>query len=309
MKKNILKKLAILILAVVFVVSFALPTFAADNEDNSDSINEKLGVPIVVYGGTLTAAQKQEVRDLLKIKNPKNTAEYEVTGADIAKYINGDPNSRMFSSAKITREEKGKGLKIDITTPENITEVTSEMYANALLTAGVEDATVEVVSPVKVSGHSALTGIYKAYDVSGVELDKDRMELANEELEVATDLASKDGMDNETASQLLTEIKKAIADQKPATKEDVEKIVNEQLNKLEIKLNDADRQMLIDLFEKMRHLNIDFGKVKGQLNDITSKVKDKFNELGIDQGFWEKLMSFLERLISGAVNFFKGIFG
>src|SRR5690625_7177294 len=93
------------------------------------------------------------------------------------------------------------------------------MYANALLTAGVDSATVEIASPVQVTGHSALTGIYKAYDEDGEELDKDRMELANEELNVATDLADKEGLSQEKVSELLTEIKKEIADQKPATKE------------------------------------------------------------------------------------------
>src|SRR5690606_19312640 len=100
----------------------------------------------------------------------------------------------------------------------------------------------DVASPIPVTGHSALSGIYKAYDEEGETLDKERMELANEELGVATDLAEKEGMTQEKVSELLTEIKKAIAEQNPATKEDIEKIIQEQLSKLEISLNEADRQ-------------------------------------------------------------------
>nr|WP_286171000.1 DUF1002 domain-containing protein [Lentibacillus populi] len=276
--------------------------------DKSESINEKLGVPIVVYGDTLSNSQKQEVRKLLEVKDPDNTEEYNVTGQDIANYIDGDPNSRMYSSAKITREEKGKGLTINIVTLENITEVTSEMYANALLTAGVEDATVDVASPVKVSGHSALTGIYKAYDVQGAELDKERMQLADEELDVSTDLAKKEGMNQEKVSELMTEIKKAIAEQDPATKEEVEQIVKEQLDKLQISLSDQDRQMLTNLFEKMRDLNIDFDKVKNQLEDIASTVKNKIDELGLDPGFWEKVGNFFREIFQMIGNFIKGLF-
>src|SRR5699024_8423185 len=158
----------------------------------------------------------------------------------------------MFSSAKIVREEKGKGLNVHIVTADNITQVTIEMYKNALLTAGVEDATVYVASPVKVSGHSALSGIYKAYDVEGEELDKERMELANEELDVATDLAEKDDVSKEEVTELLTEIKKMLADRKPVSREEVEQIVKEQIDKLNIKLDDADIQRLTDLFDKMR---------------------------------------------------------
>lgn len=301
--KQFLKIPTLFLLIIGLITALTQPIYAAD----SDSINEKLGVPIVVYGDTLTDAQKQEVRDLLKVTDPELVDEYNVTGQDIANYIDGDPHSRMFSSAKITREEKGTGLNVDIVTPDNITEVTSEMYANALLTAGVEDATVEVVSPVKVSGHSALTGIYKAYDVEGEQLDKERMELANEELDVATDLAKKEGMSQEKVSELLTEIKKDIAEQNPATKEDVEKIVKEQLDKLEISLSDADRQLLINLFEKMRDLNINFDQVKNQLEDIASKVKDKIDGLDLDEDFWDKVANFFAKFFQAISNFFKGL--
>src|SRR5699024_6849926 len=119
------------------------------------------------------------------------------------------------------------GIVVDIVTADNITAVSSEMYSNALLTAGVENALVEVASPVQVSGHSALSGIYKAYDASGADLDKDRMEVANEELDISTELSEKDGLSQEKVTELMTEIKKEIADKNPATREDVEEIVEE----------------------------------------------------------------------------------
>lgn len=308
MKYN-LKVIVSLLLIIGLVTGLSVPVKADDGgATDTDSINEKLGVPIVVYGDTLTDEQRTKVRELLEVTDSSGVKEYDVTGKDIANYIDGDPNSRMFSSAKIVRQEKGNGLTINIVTPANITAVSKEMYANALLTAGVEDATVDVASPVKVSGHSALAGIYKAYDVEGVELDKERMQLADEELDVATDLAEKDGMSQEKVSELLTEIKKQIAEQNPATKEDVERIVKEQLDKLEISLSDADRQMLINLFEKMRDLNIDFGKVKNQLEDIASTVKDKMDELGLDAGFWEKVANFFKTFFEQIGSFLKGLF-
>lgn len=302
--KRLMKKATLLMLMMALVMSVATSVLADSNDTDQEVVNEKLGDPIVVYGATLSAEQKEEVKKLLKVSDTQTVREFSVDGSDISKYIDGDPNSRMFSSAKIVRQEKGNGLTIRIVTPENITKVTSEMYANALLTAGVEDATVDVASPIPVTGHSALTGIYKAYDEEGEVLDKERMELANEELEVATDLAEKDGMTQEKVSELLTEIKKAIANQNPATKEDIEKIIQEQLDKLEISLNEADRQMLANLFDKMRELNIDFDKVKGQLEDLTSKIKDKAKELGLDEGFWEKVMNFFKELFNKIASWF-----
>lgn len=270
---------------------------------------KRLGVPIVVYGGNLTDEQKAQTEELLEVTNPDMVDIFTVTGEDLAKYIGGNPNSRMFSSAKITIEEEGVGLNVSIITPDNITEVTSEMYANALLTAGVENATVVVASPVKVTGHSALTGIYKAYDVGGVELDKERMELANEELNVATDLVKDAGLTSEQVSDLITRIKQAIAEQNPASIEDIERIVQEQLSKLEITLSDEDRQLLINLFEKMRNLDIDFDQVKNQLNDIASKVQGKIEDILADEGFWDNVGSFFKKLFEAIGQFFSGLFG
>lgn len=213
--------------------------------------------------------------------------EIYVDGNDLVKYIpDGDRNARMFSSAKITRQDAGKGLIIKIVTEENITQVTADMYGTAMLTAGIEDAVVEVASPKKVTGHSALTGIYKAYEVSGEVLDTERTDVANDELNLATKFAEDAGIDQAKVSELLTEIKKTISEQKPATKEEVEQIVSEQLSKLNIELSEADRQLLIDLMDRIRGLDIDFGKLSEQLSDFSNKIKEKLGE--IDPSFGKK---------------------
>jgi len=288
-----MKRISKMILIFILILGVAL---GISNVTHA-SIDELLGEPAVVYGGNLTDGQKEEVKRLLEV-NSEDVNEFTVTGQDLQKYIGGNPNSRMFSSVKITQKDNGHGIVVNIITAENITEVTSEMYNNALLTAGVENALVEVASPVQVSGHSALTGIYKAYDASGAELDEDRMEVANEELSISTELAEKEGMSKEKVTELMTEIKKEIAEKDPATREDVEEIVKDQLSKLEIELSEEDRQLLIDLFEKMRDLNIDFDKVREQLEDLTSTIKDKLGDIEIDEGFWEKVINWFKNLFN-----------
>ncbi|WP_087973708.1 DUF1002 domain-containing protein [Oceanobacillus rekensis] len=292
--KYTLKMVGLILIVFAFIVGFAAPAAAVSNT-------------IIIYGEKLTDAQRAEVRELLEITESDPVEEYDVTGQDYADFINGNPDSNMYSSAGIVLENEGTGLTVNIVTPENITEVTAAMYENALLTAGAENATVDVVSPVRVSGHSALTGIYKAYNVEGEELDKERMEVANEELNVATDLAENEGVSQEEVSTLLSEIKQMIAEQNPATREDVEQIVSEQLNNLEINLSEEDRQMLINLFDKMRDLDIDFGAVKGQLEDIANSIVDKADELGLDAGFWEKVANFFSEIFQSISNLFKGL--
>lgn len=298
-----MKRLLILMTSLIMLISFIVPmnnvTYAAEIPE------ELVDQPIVVYGANLTAEQKEEVRQFLEADVDMEN-EFVVTGEDIHKYIGGNPDSRMFSSVKITPKKAGHGIVVNIVTPDRITEVTSEMYSNALLTAGVENAFVEVAAPKPVTGGSALSGIYKAYDAVGAELDQGRMEVANEELNLTTKLSEADGLSQDTVTDLMTEIKKAIGNQNPATREDVEKIITEQLDKLEISLSEEDRQLLIDLFEKMRAMDIDFGKVKEQLEELTSVIKDRLGDINIslDEGFWDKVKNFFSNLIDQIASIF-----
>lgn len=289
-----------IVFALFFLLCITISTsaIASNGENNEDSINEKFGLPVVVYGSALTPSQKEEVRTLLGVKDPKMVKELTVSGEDLERYIKGNKHSNMYSSAKITLKDSGSGLYINQVTPENITAVSDEMYANALLTAGIQDAVVDVASPVKVSGHSALVGIYKAYDEGeGTELNTEHTEVANEELSLASKLAQQEGLDKDKISELLTEIKKEIAAQNPATKEDIEKIINEQLKTLEIKLSPEDRQLLIDLFEKMRSLNINFDNVKSQLESLSKDIQSRIEEAVGDKGFLQAIGDFFKNLI------------
>lgn len=277
-------------LALAFVLAFTGTASA------NVGINEKFGLPIVVYGGDLSADEKAQVAESLDVAGEVEVEEIEVTGQDLVTYItDGDARARMYSSAKITRTEEGEGLVIEIATPDNITQVTTDMYANAMLTAGIENATVEVAAPKAVTGHSALVGIYKAYEVNGEQLDPERTDVANDELSVATEL-SEGGVDQEKVSELLTEIKKQIAEQNPATREDVEQIVEEQLSRLQIELSPEDRQLLVDLMDRIRQLDIDFSKWSTELEDLSNTIGDKIGTVVNDEGFWESVKQFFRDL-------------
>ncbi|MGR9047743.1 DUF1002 domain-containing protein [Halobacillus faecis] len=296
-------RVSLWMLIVVLFTAFALPS-SISASTGDQGINEKLGLPIVVYGEALSEAQKAEVSDLLEVNQHDQVDEFTVNGQDLANYIGGNPNSNMYSSVKIIHQDNAEGLNIEIVTPDNITQVTKEMYTNALLTAGVENADVLVASSVKVSGHSALTGIYKAYDAKGVKLDEDRMKVASDELDIATDIAEEEGVDRDKISELLTEIKKQIAEQDPATREEVEQIVQDQLQSLNIELSEEDRQRLIDLFEQMRNLNINFDQVQNQLDDLTGNIQDLIN----DDGFWNNLRNAVRDFFKSLSNFINSLF-
>jgi len=289
-------------LVMVVIAVFSIGLFFPNVTKAEKVIDERLGVPIVVYGANLSDAEKESVKKSLEVDKEAEVEEISVSGTDLAKYIkDSDDKARMYSSAKITRQDAGKGLVIQIVTPENITQVTADIYANAALTAGVEDAIIHVAAPKKVTGHSALVGIYKAYEQSGETLDTDRTDVANDEMNLATKFS--DSVDSDKVSELLTEIKKEIAEKNPATKEDVEKIVSEQLEKLDINLSEADRQLLIDLMDRIRNLDIDFSKLSTQLSEMSDKIRDKIGE--IDPGFWQKVEEFFASLLDSVKSWFK----
>ena len=298
-----------MLLTLLLAVAMIIPTQALAADGTTKAINEKLGVPIVVYGANLSETEREAVKTALRVDEEPEVDEITVAGGDLVKYIkNSNASARMYSSAKITRQDEGKGLVISIVTPENITQVTAEMYANAMLTAGIEDAIVEVAAPKPVTGHSALVGIYKAYEVkTGETLDIERTDVANEELSVATTIAENAGVSDEQVANLLTEIKKQIAEQAPATKEEVQQIVEQQLSKLEINLSEQDRQLLVDLMDQIRNLNIDFSKWSEQLSDLSKVIEDKFGSLSDlvqDEGFWASVKNFFTNLIDTISSWF-----
>jgi len=295
------KRLLTLMMATVLTVGMLVPVIA---QADDAVIDEKLGKPIVVYGASLSDAEKESVKVSLGVAKEAEVEEVSVSGSDLVNYIkDGNSNAGMYSSAKITRRDAGKGLAISIVTPDNITQVTADIYATAMLTAGIGDALVEIAAPRKVTGHSALVGIYKAYEVSGEVLDTERTDVANDELNLATKFAQEAGVDSAKVSELLTEIKQQIAEKNPATKEEVEKIVTEQLKKLNIELSAADRQLLIDLMDRISKLDIDFSKLSEQLDDMASKIKEKLGN--IDPGFWDSVKNFFASIFDSIQSWFK----
>src|SRR5699024_11681766 len=98
-----------LTMIITLVFSFTVntqKTYAAD-----EGYNELLGDPIAVYGAKLSDSELEEVKRLLEV-DPDAIQEFEVDGQDAAKYINSNPNSNMYSSAKITKTDKGNGIGI-----------------------------------------------------------------------------------------------------------------------------------------------------------------------------------------------------
>ncbi|GEK89510.1 Uncharacterized protein YpuA, DUF1002 family [Alkalibacterium putridalgicola] len=320
MIKELKRKLGyITALSVLSVVPMS--TVNASEGIDTSVVDEAWGLPTFVYGGGLDEAQIAETADLLGIDNRENVAGVDVTGEDLQNYLGtGSGNTAsMISSVLVQREDEGDGVSVLIETPDDITEITEEQYANAAITAGVEDVTIMVASIRPVTGESALTGIYKAFDVNGEDLDQDRMEVAQEELETTNDIAQantgEEGFDTSRFDQAIVEIKQQLADLREqqnelATREDIERIINEALenNDLQNVISQEQIDRLLAFFERYQQTGaIDSAQVREQLENLSTNIRDRFGDVwqdAEDSGLIDQIGNFFSQLWEAIRNFF-----
>ncbi|MBT2649197.1 DUF1002 domain-containing protein [Bacillus sp. ISL-34] len=261
-----------------------------------------VGDMIVTLGENLTNEQKNMI--LSEMKAPSDVEVLTVTNAEEHEYLGDYIASRLIgtkaiSSSAITLEEKGTGLKLE---SKNINWVSDEMYINALATAGVKDATVYVTAPIPVSGTAALTGVIKAYEISAdKKIPEDVKQAANEEMVKTAKLGDEIG--TEEASALVTKIKEEMAANPPANTEEVREVVETSAKELGIALNDAQVQSLIDLFNKLKELDIDWNAVGDQLTAAKDKLSN-FLESEEGQSFLDKLKEVFSSLIDAIKSLF-----
>lgn len=314
------------VIAIMLLSAMLLPTansvFAQGKIDTSVT-NERWGQPTFVYGGSLSDGEIKETEKLLGIKNPDNVNSVKVTYDDLLKYIGGDPKakSNMISSVLVQKERQGKGVHVLIETPDNITEVTKEQYRNASITAGVEDATIMVGAVRKVTGESALTGIYKAFEVNGETLDTDRMKAAQEELEVVNEInQSNEGKDNYSSPQLdnaIVEVKSQLSElknknQKTPTKEEITVIINqaiEQNNLQNIISQDQINKLVVYFQTYVQTGAIDSKQVQEELSKLSKDLMGKATEVydkAQQSGVIDQIVGFFRSIIDGFVNLLGG---
>jgi len=285
------KLLALLLAVTVFMIPSA--SFADVIEGES----------IVTLGENLSEQQKQEL--LKEMKAPKDAQVITVSNAEEHKFLEGivpksQIGTRAISSSMITYTKPGSGL---IVRAKNINWVTDAMYTNALITAGVKDAEIQITAPFKVSGTAALTGLMKAYETTAnKEIPEEVKKVANEEMVQTAKLGDKIG--DEKAVQLVAKVKEEIAKEQPKTTEDLRALIKKIADQLGITLTDEQLDNLVSLFDKMKNLNIDWNQVGSQLN----KAKEHVSAfLGSEEGqsFLDKIKDFFSSIIDFIKSLFK----
>ncbi|HGK7332693.1 TPA: DUF1002 domain-containing protein [Streptococcus suis] len=315
------KTVSNLALATLVIGLVGAPMTAAHADIQTDVINEKWGKPTMVYGGGLSDAQVTEVNRLLNIKNIENVSRQVVQGQDMDQYLgtSGADTASLFSSVLVQKQESGKGVVVDIKTPQNITLITSTQYANAAITAGATDVLIDVAAPIQVTGESALTGVYKALEANGETVDPERTVVAQQELEtvneVATAHAGQENFDSSAFDKAIAEIKTGLAEYKDsqgqiASEDQINTIINDVLkqNGLDTVITADEISKLVTFAKAYQETSaIDSEEVAAQLKQFKSQaeqqISDAYKNLQ-DSGILEKIGSFFEGLWKGLIGLF-----
>lgn len=233
--------------------------------------------PILALGADLSAEQRTTVLGILGVSEAE-LADYDViyvTNEEEHQYLDAYLSSsvigtRALSSVLIRPADEGAGLNV---TTYNISYCTIDMYTNALLTAGLEDADVYVAAPSNISGTSALIGAVKGYaDMTGSSVDETALETAVNELVVTGEIGDVLG-DSETASDIVAYIKQQIIEQGVDSDADIETIIRNAMEEFDISLSDEDVAKLVELMNKISKLDIDVNALAQQASQLYEKLK------------------------------------
>lgn len=296
-----LRNIALALSMTAALVMGAQPVLASDQ------------LPYVALGADLNSEQRATVLNLLGITESDLTHDtvVTVTNAEEHEYLDSYVSSsvigsRALSSCKVLEEAQGHGITVEV---HNITYVTPAMYENALATAGMKNASVVVAGPVPISGTAALVGAMKAYaQMHGTPISPDLIDTATDELVTTGELADSLG-DSEEAAEIIAALKQVVAENDLKTDEDINNAIDEVAGKLEISLSEEDRQLILDLMEKLSTLDLDADNLAEQARGIYSELQQRgfsLSDYGITkeeaQGLLARLIQFLKELLASLGN-------
>ncbi|VDN48373.1 conserved exported protein of unknown function [Petrocella atlantisensis] len=282
----------IIVLVALFMVLLEVPALAVEP-----------GEERVTLGANLTEEQITQMYTDFDVERGEVT-EISVTIEEERAYLSGlVPDERIgsssISSIYIKTLEEDSGINV---TTNNINWCTEDIYRNALMTAGIENASVMVSAPFKVSGTAALTGIYKAYeDITGTSLDQTAKEVATEELVTTSELAETIGSDD--ATMLMNELKKILDETKDMTDDELRAVILSLADAQNIELTEENIQQIINLSRTLEKLDIsEWGDKLSQLAETMDNAKEAGKGI-------TSFLNGLEDFFAGVSDFFANIFG
>ncbi len=305
-QKGVMKK-TVLALTVAVSLGISTKAFAAFSGEYRQG-------EILSFGSSLTANEEAALReyfgvskDMEAIYVDKETAIKQLGLADDAL---DDYTGGWYSSAYVHLTDQG-GIKVS---SNNISLVTNEMFANALMTSGILNCEVTVSAPFTVTGESALAGILAgAEQIMGESLSETNKIIAQEEIDTTLEIAEEilNNPDNEInsvsdsstiASGIMNDIKEQIIKDSPNSTQIGQIIVNVS-NQYGVELSEESKERVANLMEEVNELDIDYQEIKDTLKNISDSISENLKEAGIKL----KESGLLTDIKNWFVDLFKGI--
>ena len=265
-------------LAVIMLLALVAPVISSVLAESSWK-DEVYG-----YGAGLNEEQINTTSDFLEIKN-KDIPKIKIDGKDTLKYLGEESTDSSMISSVYIKNNGSEDVNVEVTTPLSITKVSTLQYSNAAITAGLTGVDIKVAAIRPVTGESALAGVYKALEQSGVEVDEEKTKNANEEIQVINVIAEenkdKEGFSKEKLNGAVVEAKQQLVEQKTEsgqniTVEEIENVVQTVIkdNNLQQFVNNVQiGNLSVVLQNFINSEDLDLEKVKDQLNNLASQAK------------------------------------
>lgn len=282
--KNIQRVISLILFSIIILPNFVF----ADAVGSPKSSNSE----VVALGADLTKDQRRQVLKIFGFNKDEDVDIIEVTNQEEKEYLGEYIDSSMIgtraiSSVYLEKRKEGKGITVEL---YNITWVTEEMYKNAAITAGVEDAKIVVASPFDVSGTSALTGIIKSFeDITGEKIGEERKDLANQEMAIMGEL--KDSIGAKKTVELIVKVKQEILKNDYKLDGEIKDAVEKVIKDLNIEIKKEDIQSIIDFLIKLSKTNID-------KDGLLKNIKDIKIDTGAIRSILERILDFFRKLFS-----------
>jgi len=254
---------------------------------------------VISWGADLTLAQKEKMLDYFpaEVKEVK-PIEVVLTNSEERDYLQGlVPDrvigSRAISSIYVETLSAGSGVQVET---KNITWVNKEMYANALVTAGVKDAKVIAVAPYSVSGTAALAGVFKGFETAtGKKLDQSAKRMASQELITTGNLGEALG-DKAKAAELISRVKEEVVKRGLSDPQAIESVIQEIAKQLNIELTPEQIQKIIDLMKGIGSLHLDLQQISAQIQVMSDNLQKVINDNQEVKGWLEKIYNVVQQL-------------
>ena len=317
MLKNSLIKKTVLALTRGAGLSVSMTAFA-----KSSFTGEYRQGEILSFGSSLNQREEAALRDYFGVSDEMEAIyvdnETAIKQLGLAPDALDDYKGGWYSSAYVKLTDQG-GINVS---SKNVSLVTNEMFANALITSGILNCEVIVSAPFMVTGESALAGILAgAEEIMGESLSEENKVVAKEEIDTTLEIADEilNNPDNEinsssdsstVASGIINDIKQQVIKDSPNSTQ-IEQIIVNVTNNYGVELSEESTERIANLMEDVNKLDIDYKDIKETMKNIGDSISESLKEAGVklkESGVLEKIGNWFVDLVRGIGEWIKGLF-